>query len=163
MCIRDRTKGFDIFNLDKAEDMLQDEKYITEEEVKVGTKTIKKKGFFSAIARIFGGGYETVNIYEDQQFVNLKQLIQDQVTEVQHSFDKEMNAAINDTVQKVEKLKKSTMIKLKGLDEKIADMITDIDKMLVSQEELQEKVKANAEKAKWIRDFISQVDDLLTV
>lgn len=55
------------------------------------------------------------------------------------------------------------MIKLKGLDEKIADMITDIDKMLVSQEELQEKVKANAEKAKWIRDFISQVDDLLTV
>lgn len=158
-----QTKGFDIFNLDKAEDMLQDEKYITEEEVKVGTKTIKKKGFFSAIARIFGGGYETVNIYEDQQFVNLKQLIQDQVTEVQHSFDKEMNAAINDTVQKVEKLKKSTMIKLKGLDEKIADMITDIDKMLVSQEELQEKVKANAEKAKWIRDFISQVDDLLTV
>lgn len=128
-----QTKGFDIFNLDKAEDMLQDEKYITEEEVKVGTKTIKKKGFFSAIARIFGGGYETVNIYEDQQFVNLKQLIQDQVTEVQHSFDKEMNAAINDTVQKVEKLKKSTMIKLKGLDEKIADMITDIDKMLVSQ------------------------------
>ena len=82
---------------------------------------------------------------------------------MQHSFDKEMNAAINDTVQKVEKLKKSTMIKLKGLDEKIADMITDIDKMLVSQEELQEKVKANAEKAKWIRDFISQVDDLLTV
>lgn len=79
-----QTKGFDIFNLDKAEDMLQDEKYITEEEVKVGTKTIKKKGFFSAIARIFGGGYETVNIYEDQQFVNLKQLIQDQVTEVQH-------------------------------------------------------------------------------
>lgn len=158
-----QTKNFEAFNLDKAEDMLQNEKYITEEEVKVGTKTVKKRGFFAAIARIFGGGYETVNVYEDQKFVNLKQLIQDQVTEVQHSFDKEMNTAIRDTEQKVEKLKKSTMTKLEGLDKMIEDLITEIDKMLVSQEELQEKVKANAEKAKWIKDFISQVDDLLTV
>lgn len=158
-----QTKNFEAFNLDKAEDMLQDEKYITEKSVKVGTRTVKKKGFFAAIARIFGGGYETVNVYEDQKYVNLKQLIQDQVTEVQHSFDKEMNAAIKDTEQKVEKLKKSTMTKLEGLDQMIADLIAEIDKMLVSQEELQEKVKANAEKAKWIKDFISQVDDLLTV
>ena len=59
-----QTKGFEMFSLDKAEDMLQDEKYITEEEVIVGTRTIKKRGFFAAIARIFGGGYETVDVYK---------------------------------------------------------------------------------------------------
>lgn len=158
-----KTKDFAAFNLDKAEDMLQDEKYVTEESVKVGTTTVKKKGFFSAIARIFGGGYETVGVYEDQKFVALKQLIQDQVTEVQHSFDKEMNSAIKDTEDKVDKLKKATMTKLEGLDKMVADLIAEIDKMLISQDELQEKVKANAEKAKWIKDFISQVEDLLTV
>lgn len=158
-----QTKSFETFNLDRAEDMLQDEKYIMEEEVKVGTRTVKKKGLFAAIARIFGGGYETVNVYEEQKFVNLKQLIQDQVTEIQHSFDKEMNEAIKDTEKKVEKLKKATMTKLEGLDQMIADLIDEIDKMLISQEELQKKVDANAEKARWIREFVQQVEDLLTI
>lgn len=158
-----QTKGFEAFNLIKAEDMLQDSKYVTEEEVRVGSRTVKKKGFFAAIARIFGGGYETVAVYEDQKFVALKQLIQDQVTEVQHSFDKEMNDAVKDTEKKVELLKNATMSKLEGLDKLVADLIAEIDKMLISQEELKAKVEANAEKAKWIKDFIAQVEDLLTV
>ena len=107
-----QTNSFEAFNLDKAEDMLQDSKYVTEEEVKVGERTVKKRGFFAAIARVFGGGYETVGVYEDQKFVALKQLIQDQVTEVQHSFDKEMNEAVKDTEKKVDKLKRTTMSKL---------------------------------------------------
>lgn len=158
-----KTKDFDAFNLDKAEDMLRDEKYVSEKSVKVGVKTIKKKGFFAAIARIFGGGYETVGVYEDQKFVALKQLIRDQVTEVQHSFDKEMNTAVKDTEDKVEKLKKATMTKLEGLDKMVADLIAEIDEMLISQDELREKVRANAEKAQWLKEFIRQVEDLLTV
>ena len=45
----------------------------------------------------------------------------------------------------------------------IAVLIAEIDKMLISQEELKAKVEANAEKGQWIKDFISQVDDLLTI
>lgn len=157
-----QTKGFDAFNLEKPEDMLQD-KYLKTEKVKVGEQTDKKKGFFAAIARIFGGGYETVGVYEDQTFVNVKQLVEDQLTEVQHAFDKEIEGAIKDTKKKVESLKSSTMTKLEGLDKLIEELVDEIDKMLVSQEELQKKVKANAEKAEWIKDFIKQVDDLLTV
>lgn len=157
-----QTKGFDAFNLEKPEDMLQD-KYLKTEKVKVGEKTDKKKGFFAAIARIFGGGYETVGVYDDQTFVNVKQLVEDQLTEVQHAFDKEIEGAIKDTKKKVESLKSSTMTKLEGLDKLIEELVDEIDKMLVSQEELQKKVKANAEKAEWIKDFIKQVDDLLTV
>lgn len=158
-----KTENFAAFNLNKPEDMLQEDKYVTEESIKVGTTTVKKRGFFAAISRIFGGGYETVNVYEEQKFVALKQLIQDQVTEVQHSFDKEMNSAIKDTENKVDMLKKVTMIKLEGLDKMVADLISEIDKMLAGKDELQEKVKANAEKAQWIKDFIRQVEDLLTV
>lgn len=157
-----QTKGFEAFNIERAEDMLQD-KYIKTEEVRVGEKTVKKKGFFAAIARIFGGGYETVGVYEDQTFVNVKQLFEDQLTEVQHAFDKEVESAIKDTKKKVEALKNSTMTKLEGLDKMVEELIAEIDKMLISQEELQKKVKANAEKAEWIKDFIKQVDDLLTV
>lgn len=157
-----QTKGFDAFNLEKPENMLQD-KYLKTEKVKVGEQTDKKKGFFAAIARIFGGGYETVGVYEDQTFVNVKQLVEDQLTEVQHAFDKEIEGAIKDTKKKVESLKSSTMTKLEGLDKLIEELVDEIDKMLVSQEELQKKVKANAEKAEWIKDFIKQVDDLLTV
>lgn len=157
-----QTKGFEVFNLEKAEDMLQD-KYLKTEEVKVGEKTVKKKGFFAAIARIFGGGYETVDVYEDQTFVNVKQLVEDQLTEVQHSFDKEIETAIKYTKKKVENLKAATMSKLEGLDKLVEELIDEIDKMLVSQEELQKKVEENAEKAEWIKNFIKQVDDLLTV
>lgn len=158
-----KTKKFEAFNLEKVEDMLQDSRYITEEEIKTGTKTVKKKGIFAAIARFFGGGYETIDVYETQGFVNLKQLIQDQITGVQHSFDKEMNGAIKDTEKKVNQLKAATVIKLKGIDKMVADLIKEIDRMLISQKELKEKVNANAKKTQWIKDFIKQVDDLLTV
>lgn len=160
-----KTNDFATFNLDKAEDMIQDEKYIIIEKVDTGIREkTKKPGIKAGIARFFHvGGWDIKIIYENQKFVALKQLIQDQVTEVQHSFDKEMNSAIKDTEDKVDKLKKATMTKLEGLDKKVADLIAEIDKMLISQDELQEKVKANAEKAKWIKDFISQVEDLLTV
>lgn len=159
-----KTDGFTAFDMEKVDDILQDDKYIKSERVKTGTRTVKKSGFFSGLARLFGlGGYETVNEYENQQFVMLKQLIQDQVTDVQHSFDKEMNAAIKDTEQKVEKLKKITMTKLEGLDKMVSDLLDEIDKMLISQEELSVKVKENAAKAKWIKEFVAKVDDLLAV
>jgi GTPase Era involved in 16S rRNA processing len=158
-----KTKEFEDLVSKKAEDMLHSKKYVAEEAVKTGTKTVKKRGFFAAVARIFGGGYETIDIYEDQKFVNLKQLIRDRVTEVQHSFDKEMNEAISDTEKKVERLKEDTMNKLKGLDQRIADLLEEIDKTLVSQKELQKRVTENAEKAEWVKNFIRQVDDLLTV
>ena len=158
-----QTESFEVFNIEKVEDMLNDDKYVTEEEVKVGSKTVKKKGFFAAISRIFGGGYETINVYEEQKFVNLKQLIQDQVTEVQHSFDKEMNDAIKDTEKKVQKLKKATMTKLGNLDQIIADQFKEIDEKLISKEELQKKVDANAEKTRWVKEFVKKVEDLLTV
>jgi hypothetical protein len=160
-----KTKAFETFKMDKAEDMLDDEKYLSEEQVEVGKKKIKKKGIRAAFARVIGlsSGYETIGVYEDQQFVAMKQLIQDQVTDVQHSFDTEINSAIKDTEGKVKKLKNSTMEKLKGLDKMINDLIVEIDNLLISQEELQEKVKANEEKAQWIKAFVNKVDDLLTV
>ena len=108
-------------------------------------------------------GYETIDDYEDRKYVNLKQLIEDQVQDVKHSFDKEMNSEIKDTELKVERLKSITMTKLEGLDKFIADLMDEIEKMLTDREELQKKVKKNADKAKWIKEFVQQVDDLLTV
>lgn len=158
-----QTGSFDGFNIDRVEDLLNDDKYVTEESVKVGTKRVKKKGFFNAIARIFGGGYEVVDDYEQQKFVYLKDLIRDQVTEVQHDFDKEMSLAIQDTNVKVQNIKDVTKNKLEGLDQMISDLLREIDDMLVSQEELQKKVEKNKEKAEWINVFVNKVEGLLKI
>ena len=164
-----QTKSFEVFNLDKVEDMLDDKKYITTKEISRGSRRVKKRGFWGAIGRaldpldIIGLGYEDIHDYEEQKFIKIKQLIQDQVTEVQHSFDKETNKAIKDTEKKVEKLINETKTKLEGLDQMIEDLIIEIDKMLISQEELQKKVEANAEKSSWIKSFVKEVEDLLTV
>ena len=60
-------------------------------------------------------------------------------------------------------LKKLTMDKLNGLSIMVKEQLDEINELLVSQEELEKKVAANAEKAKWIEDFMKKVDDLLTV
>ena len=158
-----QTTSFEHFNITRVEDILNDEKYTAEEQVEVGEKKVKKKGFFAAIARIFGGGYETVKVYEEQKFIYLKQFVQDQVTNIQHSFDKEIKDSIKDTKDKVKVLKAETQRKLQGLDQLIKDLMKEIEKTLNSYNELQRKVEANAEKTSWIKAFVDEVDDLLAV
>ena len=162
-----KTGSFESFDISKTDDLLNEDKYITTERKKVGSHTVKKKGIGNAIGRFFlgwaGVGYEIIDDYEEQEYINFRQLIEDQVQGVKHSFDKEMNNAIKDTEDKVERLKKITMTKLKGLDKMISDLMDEIDKMLDSQEELQAKVQENEANAQWIKDFVQQVDDLLAV
>ncbi|MCD8151277.1 MAG: dynamin family protein [Clostridiales bacterium] len=162
-----QTEGFEVFDISKVDDLLNEDKYTSTEKVKVGSHRVKKSGIVSGIGRFFFGwagvGYEDVPDYEEREYINLKALIEDQVQDVKHSFDKEMNKAVKDTEEKVERLKEITMTKLKGLDKLIEDLMNEIDKMLISQDALREKVKANAEKAQWIKEFVSQVDDLLSV
>ena len=159
-----KTDVFSAFEMNKAEDLLQEDKYVSSKKVKIGTRTVKKSGIFSFFARVFGlGGYEEVEEYKYQEFVKLKDLIRDHVTEVQHKFDKEMNNAISDTEKKVENLKKKTVTKLEKLDEQVRDLLDEIDQMLISQEELQNKVKENEYKAQWVKEFVAKVDNLLAI
>ncbi len=159
-----QTHDFSVFDIKRVDDLMQDDKYITKKSVKVGTRLVKKKGFFNGLRRLFGaGGYEEKGVYEQQKFVLMKELIQDRITEVQHSFDKEMNEAIKETQQQVEDLKALTNTKLDGLEKMIRDLMDEIEKMLASQKELQAKVKENAEKTAWIKEFVQEVEALLDV
>lgn len=162
-----QTRGFDAFHVSRVDDLLNEKKYITTKSVKSGTRTVKKSGIGNAIGRLFlgwaGVGYETVDVYDQVEYVKLKQLIKEQIQDVKHSFDKEMNRAIRDTEQEVRKLKELTMAKLKGLDQLIADLMDEIERMLASQEELQARVQKNKENVAWMKGFIQEVDDLLTV
>ena len=152
-----QTDSFKAFDIGKVEDI---ENYIKTEKVENGKR--KKSGIVAWFARAFRvGGYE--NAYKNQQFVMMKQLIQNEVTEFQHNADKEISASIKDTEQKVEILKEITMTKLAGLDKMVSDLLNEIDRMLISQEELCKKVKENEAKTKWIKEFVAKVDDLLSV
>jgi hypothetical protein len=155
---------FDMFDMNRAEDFMADEKYVSTERVKTGTERVKKRGFFSGLARFFGvGGYETVDVYEEQQFVMIKQLIRDQVTEIQHEFDTEMNMTIKNTEEKVQAYKDKAISKVEQLDEKVQGWLGEIDQMLENQEKLQKEVRENETKAKWLEDFVKEVDGLLAV
>lgn len=162
-----QTDNFEAFNIVRVEDLLNEDKYISIEKRKVGSHQAKKDGVFNAIGRFLFGwagvGYETIDDYEEQKVINLRELIEDQVQNIKHSFDKEMNDAIEENEKKVERIKAITMSKLEGLDKLVAELMDEIDKILVSQEKLQKKVKENEEKTQWIKDFVQQVGDLLTV
>ena len=162
-----QTDNFEAFNIVRVEDLLNEDKYISIEKRKVGSHQAKKDGVFNAIGRFLFGwagvGYETIDDYEEQKVINLRELIEDQVQNIKHSFDKEMNDAIEENEKKVERIKAITMSKLEGLDKLVAELMDEIDKMLVSQEKLQKKVEENEEKTQWIKDFVQQVGDLLTV
>ena len=161
------TGNFGAFQISRVDDLLNADKYKTTEKKKVGSHRVKKSGIGSAIGRFFFGwadvGYEYVDDYREEEYVKIKQLVEDQVQDIKHSFDKEMNNAIKDTEKKVERLKEITMTKLEGLDKMIAELMEEIEKMLISQDELQKKVAENADRAQWIKDFVQQVEDLLTV
>lgn len=159
-----KTADFSAFDISKTDELLT-ENYITDEQIKVGYHMEKRKGIVGWFARLFGldSGYNKVDDYEKQKYVKIKQLIQDQVTEIQISFDKEMRDIISEAEDEVDNIKKNTIKKLEGLDMLIKDLMEEIDRMLISQESLEKKVRENADKAKWIKDFVQQVEDLLTV
>lgn len=164
-----QTQKFEMFELKKVDDLLN-QKYKVVKDVWVGYEKKEKKGFRSSVARLFGmksflraDAYEYVDKYEQQEFVSFKQLVQEQITEVQHSFDKQIKNEIEDAEKEVNILKNLTKEKLAGLDLMIKEQLDEINELLASQEELEKKVAANEEKAKWVNDFIKQVDDLLTV
>lgn len=160
-----KTEKFSKFRMDRPETLVNEYEYQEKKQVKVGSHKEKEKGFMAFFLRIFKaeGGYKTVDEYENRTFIDLRRLVQDQVTQIQHDFDREVRDQINISKKKVESLKSFTKKKLDGLDQLVANTKQEIDRMLENQYILQKKVKENEEKTKWINNFIQKVDDLLAV
>ena len=159
-----KTDAFSVFKMEKAEDLIQSKEYVTEERVKVGQTQIKKQGVFAAVKRLFGiGGFQTIDVYEDQEFVNMKEMMENQITQIQNEYREQIEELVKQIKNNVDNLKSETKNKLNGLDKTIKKSMRDIDKMLDSQEKLQKKVKDNEEKTKWIEEFVQEVDDLLSI
>lgn len=159
-----KTDSFSVFKMEKAEDLIQSKEYVTEERVKVGQTKIKKQGVFAAVKRLFGtGGFQTIDVYEDQEFVNMKEMMENQITQIQNEYREQIEELVKQIKNNVDDLKRETKDKLNGLDKTIKQSMLDIDKMLDSQEKLQKKVKDNEEKTKWIEEFVQKVDDLLSI
>ena len=78
-------------------------------------------------------------------------------------FDKNVRNEINNTEVKIESMKSKTMSKLKDLDELIENQMKEIEETLKNRDLLKQKVKENENKFQWIKEFITQVDDLLNI
>lgn len=158
------TAGFADFDLSKADDLLM-EKYAVEEKVKVGSHMKKRKGFKGWLARAFGHkyGYVKVDDFEKQKFIKLRALIQDQIAQAKHTFNKNMKEVEESTRDEVENIKQITMKKLEDLDRLIRKLMEEIDQMLDSQRELEKKVENNKDRAQWLKNFVQEVEELLMI
>ena len=144
--------------------LLNTEDFTITEKVKTGTQTIKKRGVLSFFARKFGvGGYENIDIFKDQSFVCMEDLIRSQTSKIQESFDSATDAAVNDATKQIDELKSVTLAKLRTLDTTIKSQMAEIQKKVSDQKKLEEKVKANSDKFLWIQEFVNQVENLLTI
>ena len=144
--------------------LLNTENFTTTKKVKTGTQTIEKRGFVAFLARTFGiGGYENVDIFKDQSFISVKNLIKDQASKIQESFDNATDTAVNDTTKQIDELKSFTLTKLRTLDDTIKNQMAEIQNKVSDQKKLEAEVKANSDKFLWIKGFVNQVENLLTI
>lgn len=159
--------NYDMKNLAEFNNILFDfdtEEFTVTEKVKTGTQTIKKKGPFSSLARLFGvGGYETIDTFENQSFVRLNDLLLNQATKIQEYFDNSMEDIKDNTITQVKQLKTFTLNKLQTLDSSIKQQMLEIQNKVSSEAELKKTVKANFEKFQWTQNFVQQVQNLLTI
>ena len=161
-----KTVDFSGFELKKVEDLLNDSRFNETREIKVGTKRVKQSGvggFFKRLFTFGRCGYEDVAVYEDKDYIKFQQFAEVQMGPIRQNFIKDIDMAMDETKKLVDYLKDITMEKLKDLDKRVEKLMSEIEEKLRSQEELGNSVAANAEKTRWIKDFISKVDALLDI
>ena len=165
-----QTTLFNSYDINSVGDLINNSSYINTKREKTGEKTFENSGIRAGIARFFGvsvflgkAAYRTIDVYEDKEYVKIMDLITDQISENEFSFKKQVNQIIKISQNQVEDIKDATLEKLKYLDRLVIEMFDEIDKMTESQEELSKRVRANAEKTRWIKDFVIKVEGLLTV
>lgn len=159
-----KTEKFKIFNIKNTEDILMNSNYITTRHEVVGTRTVEKRGIISWFSRKFGwGGYETVNVYDDVEYINIKKVISENITEMQHDFDVEMKQREEYAKKQIDEIKAITSEKLNGINEEIERVEKEIYENIKSKEELIKKVEENKEKTEWLNNFVAKMDDLLKI
>ena len=160
-----KTAVFSKFEVKKPEDMIRQGNYTTTEREVVGSHKEKKRGLIGFIHRVFGSerGYITEYDYGNVEYISLKDLFTDQITDIQHSLDKHINLLTKDTEEAVTQYKRDTMTKLKDLDQMVNSLMEEIEKLLKNQDDLSRKVKDNEKKTEWIKGFVKRVENLLMV
>lgn len=87
--------------------------------VKVGERKVKKSGFWAGVARLFGGGYTTEDVYE-----TVDDYKDEDVYKTVLDYKKVMKDVFEERVEKIEKFSVSTELIQKGL---IAKMRRNLD------------------------------------
>lgn len=140
------------------------QKYSSIEKLQIGTKKEKEEGLVAAIKRLFGvGGYRTVKVYEDKEFILVKDLVTDVITECQDTFEKDIvnkQESIKNTLQE---LKLMIIRKMDKLEDEIRKQTAELEKILSNKEALDKKVEEDKEKYEWTKKFIEDVDSLLSI
>lgn len=160
-----KTCNFSNISIGSIDALLKDKNYNYTEAVKTGTKEVKKSGFFNAIKRFFGAssGWETVAIYEDRDFIKIKDLIRDSVTSLQHEVDKELEKGSKKASDEIERIKKRAKNSIDQIDKMVTDTLEQIRILVENQEKIRQECEENKKNTEWIESFILKVDELLKI
>ena len=141
------------------------EKHSSIEKEEIGTKKVEEEGFLAAIKRLFGadGGYRTIKIYEDKEYISVKDLVTDVITECQDTFEKDITQKHESIKNTLQELKIMIIRKMDKIEDEIRKQTADLEKILSNKKALDKKVKEDKEKYQWTKKFIDDVDSLLSI
>lgn len=147
------------------------DEYSYEEDVKVGSHKVKNSGIRAGIARFFGlgsffgsSGYETVNDYEKQEFVDFSKYIDNKLYPEIEKFEKETRTTATSWAESEEKkFKQFFLNKLTELDEAIKQKIAEQEAALKDKAKTEEMIAENKRNLLWLENFKAKLDGILSI
>ena len=114
---------------------------------------------------LFGadGGYRTIKVYEDKEYISVKDLVTDVITECQDTFEKDITQKQESIKNTLQELKIMIIRKMDKIEDEIRKQTADLEKILSNKKALDKKVKEDKEKYQWTKKFIDDVDSLLSI
>jgi hypothetical protein len=160
-----KTDFFKEFKTIDPDTLIEAKDYITDKRVQDGTQEVEEDGVWGWFKRRLPGhfGYEIVPKYVHKNFVDMEGFLREKFGETHKQFDDDVKAAGKYYETKVNNMKDFTSRKLMDLDKQLKDEYDRLAKMMESKQKLEKEVANNREKMQWLKNFIDDVDNILSI
>jgi predicted GTPase len=138
--------------------------YTVEEEEWVGTKTVQneKKKWYKPWTWGQDSYYEK-DIYETREYVDMSEMRDEFLAPVRYSLRENFDNAKDFAQKEQEKLKNYFVQEIDRLEELMKLRVQEIKTLSGQSFELEEQIKKNEEKKRWLNNFVQQLDAILEV
>ena len=141
------------------------ESYSHTEDIKVGShQELNENKKWYKPWTWFDDKYYTVDDYEEQEFVDFTEYLEDEILpNLEDSVNTTRRAAFDWAIEEEKKFKKFFKEQLVKLDEAIQEKLSEKTKTLEDKSKFEESIKENERNLNWISAFKNELDSLLAI